>query len=408
MKRLLIVFTITLCFPLLSHAQKKVISQARTYVKSGRDLDKAEKMMSDLLNDSANRSNEIIWLTLFEAVRKQYEQGNEKLYLKQTYDTAALFNTAAKMFTILEAFDSVEATPNQKGKVKIKYRSRHASYLNTYRRNLYSAGTFFLRRQNFSKAWQFYDTYIDCARQPLFSDYQYALNDTLMPQAAYWAMYAAYKQKDVPKVFKYQEMAERDTLHIDYITQYLAEASMWRNDTLTYAAMLERGFQHTPTHTFFFPRLMDYYNCISQTDSAMTVVDRMLEVDSLNQMALFAKGTLLLNQGDNDGCIDITQRLLALNDTMPDAYCNMGLAYFNKAVAADGGGRPSRQSSRKLRNEVRELYRKSLPYMERYRELAPDQKSKWVPVLYTLYLNLNMGPQFDDIDRIRQEMQGKN
>ena len=36
-------------------------------------------------------NNKKIWNILFDAVKKQYEQGNEKLYLKQAYDTAQLF-----------------------------------------------------------------------------------------------------------------------------------------------------------------------------------------------------------------------------------------------------------------------------------------------------------------------------
>ena len=43
--------------------------------------------------------------------------------------------------------------------------------------------------------------------------------------------------------------------------------------------------------------------------------------------------------------------------------------------------------------------------MEKFRQLAPEQKSKWVPVLYTIYLNLNMGQQFGEIDRIRSAME---
>lgn len=39
--------------------------------------------------------------------------------------------------------------------------------------------------------------------------------------------------------------------------------------------------------------------------------------------------------------------------------------------------------------------------MERYRKLAPNEKDKWVPILYTIYLNLNMGKEFDEIDRFR-------
>ena len=41
--------------------------------------------------------------------------------------------------------------------------------------------------------------------------------------------------------------------------------------------------------------------------------------------------------------------------------------------------------------------------MEKYRELEPTVKSKWLAPLYTIYLNLNMGKEFDEIDKIRKE-----
>jgi hypothetical protein len=41
--------------------------------------------------------------------------------------------------------------------------------------------------------------------------------------------------------------------------------------------------------------------------------------------------------------------------------------------------------------------------MEQYRQLAPDQKGKWAPALYKIYLNLNMGRQFEEIDRLMKE-----
>ena len=44
-------------------AQKKAINQAQTYIKSGKNLDKAEKLMEDLLKDSLHRENIKIWIT---------------------------------------------------------------------------------------------------------------------------------------------------------------------------------------------------------------------------------------------------------------------------------------------------------------------------------------------------------
>jgi len=73
MKRFLI--PLLLCFPMILWGQKKTITQAKDYIKSGKNLNQAEKLLTDLLNDSSSRSNEKLWILLFEAQRKQYEQG---------------------------------------------------------------------------------------------------------------------------------------------------------------------------------------------------------------------------------------------------------------------------------------------------------------------------------------------
>ena len=64
-------------------AQRKQIGEARTYLKSGKNFDKAEKLMTDLLKDSANRENKRIYEVWLQSVQKQYDQANEKFYLKQ-------------------------------------------------------------------------------------------------------------------------------------------------------------------------------------------------------------------------------------------------------------------------------------------------------------------------------------
>ena len=89
-------------------AQKKELSQARTYIKSGKDYDKAEKLMTDLLANPANRTNAKIYATWYDAISGQYAQANEKLYLKQAYDTAAFFNITKRMYTVAEMLDSLD------------------------------------------------------------------------------------------------------------------------------------------------------------------------------------------------------------------------------------------------------------------------------------------------------------
>ena len=39
------------------------------------------------------------------------------------------------------------------------------------------------------------------------------------------------------------------------------------------------------------------------------------------------------------------------------------------------------------------------PYMEKYRKMAPSDQKRWAPALYRIYFNLNMGKEFEEIDR---------
>lgn len=398
MKKVFIIILLMSLFFGNVYSQKKIISQAKTYIKSGKDLDKAEKLMSDLLKDTANTKETKIWLTLFEAVKKQYEQGNEKLYLKQKYDTTALFVAGRKMFSILESLDSVEMMPDKDGHVKIKYRDKHAEYLDMIRPNLFNGGVFFTQKHDYAKAFDFYEAYIDCVHQPLFTDYHYE-NDELLPRAAYGTMYAGYKLEKPELTLKYADLAQKDTENIDYVRQYIAETYRMQRDTTRYVEVLLRGFAHNPRFPYFFPRLIDYYSSTDQLDSAMIIVDKALATDSTNQVYRFAKSTVLLNLGKYDESIAICDSLINENDSLADVYYNLGLAYFNQAIEMD----IIKQRTRSVQRKIEALYKKSLPYMEKYRQLSPEEQDKWMPVLYTIYLNLNMGKEFDGIEKIRKK-----
>ena len=154
--------------PCLTWAQKKELSQARSYIKSGKDFDKAERLMTDLLKkDTASRSNERVYLTWYDAVRGQYDQANMRLYLKQKQDTAAFFDLNLRMFTILERLDSLDMRPDKKGRIDLDYRNKHAALLNSYRPNLFAAGSYHLRKAAYQQAFKYFESYIDCARQPI-------------------------------------------------------------------------------------------------------------------------------------------------------------------------------------------------------------------------------------------------
>ncbi len=56
--------------------------------------------------------------------------------------------------------------------------------------------------------------------------------------------------------------------------------------------------------------------------------------------------------------------------------------------------------AKKQQKQQQEYYLKAKPYMETYRALRPENKDKWATALYNIYLNLNLGQQFEEIDRL--------
>ncbi|MBQ9215367.1 MAG: hypothetical protein IJ159_01270 [Prevotella sp.] len=371
--------------------QRKQIGDARTILKSGKNYDQAEKLMTNLLKDSANLENSRIYDIWLQAVEKQYAALNEQMYRKQKVDTVKLFSLTKRIFIIGERLDSLDMKPDKKGKVNLQYRKDNAERLNSYRPNLFFGGTYYLREQQYSTAYDYYEMYIDCIRQPLFTDLNLLVNDERIGEAAYWASYCGYRMNDPVLTLRHANLARLDTTKLDYTLQYIAESWRQLNDDSLYVTTLWEGFRKFPKSGYFFPRLMDYHTSRGNYERALMVADEALETDSLNELFLFAKSTMLLNLGDYAKSLYYSKKIIAQNDQMADAYYNAGTACLNIALRMD---------PRKHKKQIRKMYQNAQPYMETYRRLAPMKKDMWAPALYRIYFNLNMGKQFDEIDKI--------
>lgn len=380
MKRLIAALLLLLMMTPCLMAQKKELSQARSSIKSGKYAD-AEKVLTNLLKDSVNRTNKRIWLAYYDAVLGQYEQGNEKLYLKQQYDTVAFFAKALKLLTIAETIDSM-TTDNRKN---------HSHQLNTLRPNIFNGGSFLLRKGKWAEAYPYYEAYIDCARQPLFESYKYDSLDTRLSEAAYWATYCGYKMQNAVLTLRYHKRALKEVEKADFTLQFVAEARKWLNDDELYIKTLEEGFRRYPTFHYFFPRLLDAYTNMGNYEKALALADTALTVNPSSELFLFAKSTTLLRMERYAESIKYSERLIEVNPNLAEPYFNAGTAYVNIA---------DRLVDHKEKKLVKQAYQKACPYMEHYRKLMPKEQAKWGPVLYRIYLNLNMGKQFDEIDKL--------
>lgn len=390
------VFIFMTFFPFYALSQKKELAIARANLKAGSNLAQTEESMRTLLKDSANRQNHKIWLTLGEAIKKQYDEGNEKLYLKQQYDTAQLFTIASKLFAVYEAFDSIDAYPDDKGRVRPRFRSRHADMLMGYRKNIFSGGIFFMKKQRYSEAYAMFDTYLTTATHPLFTAHTEIKQDTIMPHAAAMAVFCAYKMSDWTKLEQYKVLSLTDADCLDKTLMWLSEAAKVQNDTTEYENLLQKGFERSPLNKYFFGNLFTFYLGRNKIDDADTIVERSLKIKPQSRIFRFSKTAVLLYQQKYDECIKICDQLIAENDTLSAPYLNAGLAYYRSAKPFV----KSTLNSQYNKSRIQQLYKSALPYLERFKTLRPDAADLWALPLYHIYLTLNKGQEFEEIDAL--------
>ena len=336
------------------------------------------------------------YILLADIASKQYENANEKLYLKQLEDTASIFPTLRKMFLAYETLDSVEAQPDSKGNVKLRLRKRNAEYLSMFRPNLFNGGLYFIRNRKYKDAYSCMDTYIDCINHPLFESFDYANTDSLRYQASYWALLSARHERDSAGIAKHQAMAQQYEERAGQVLAMLYQNYIEHGDTAKAIGYLREGFDKHSEFPFFFPRLVDYYSSHNQLDTVRVIVNTAIEREPGNMFYRLAKNTIQLSAGEYDDCIVLGDSLIHNNDKLAEAYMNVGSAYFNKALEREKKGRESRQK----RQEVNSLYEKACPYIEKYRQLRSKAMHKWAPLLYSIYLNLNRGDEFEEIDKL--------
>ena len=377
-------------------AQKKEISQVKQMIKKSNNLNQAEQIMRDLLKDSANINNDKVWNTLFDVLNKKYLNGNEALYLKRPCDTTQFYNNIAEMFKVAIGFDSIQVKANKPQKEINKSREKYANMLLSTRANLFNGGVFFIRKKDYNNGFDLLSLYITTAQHAIFSSYNLPQKDKYLPEAAYWTVFCGYKTQDANKALCYASLALTDSIHHANTLQYLADTYKMNRDTIRYEQTLKEGFDKYPLSPFFFSRLIAFYASEDNYAEGLNLVERAFAIDSLNRSFRFAKSSILYHLKRYDQSIDICKSLLAEKDTTSGILLNIGLSYFNKAVDLS----TKVGNVGKNKSKINSLYAKALGYLEEYRKREPQDKDKWAVALYTIYLNLNMGKEFEEIDKL--------
>ena len=200
----------------------------------------------------------------------------------------------------------------------------------------------------------------------------------------------------------YAPYAQDDKEVGKYAMEFISTALKAEGDTVKWIASLKEGIQKYPEHSFFFGHLIDYYSNNNKYDEAMQFADDMLAKDPNNTFYLYVKGYLYHNMKDYDKAIEFYKKTIEVDPNYAEAYSNLGLIYclqaqdFSEKATTDINDPKYKEDQATLKT----FYEKAKPYYEKARELKPDQKDLWLNGLYRVYYNLQMGPEFEEIEKL--------
>lgn len=391
MIRLYLSIILSLLFT-ISFAQKKEIATARDNVKSGKNLEQVEKSMLTLLKDSANKENPRIYRLLNSAIQKQYEQLNEKMYLKQAVDSAAFFLTLNRAFQYAFLTDSM--FPGE--------RKHNEQFLVRYLPNLSAGGNFLFKKEKYNEAYSLLDTYLSCKTHPMFADKKDLIHRTRA--LSFRALCCGYRLNSYEKVVKHSRSALLYKQGKMVATKYLAETYQKSDSTYSkYIEMLDSGFVNYPCEEYFFTRLLNHKMSNREYEKSLELAEKAIESCPDNVLYLYAKSFTLLSMERYEECIAAVDSTIAVSDSIADSYYIGGIANFYLAEQLQ----EKSVKDKDVKAKMLQYYNAALPYFEKYREREPERKDKWGSPLYNIYLNLNKGNEFDEINKLLRNITPK-
>ena len=362
------------------HAQKKMtikkrFKEAHAAIRAGSGQENIERILLDSMALPTTADNlRAEGYNLCALLQQSQNEGlNMKAYLKQNLDTVKLYQTILKIYGYTLKSDSVDESGKFENK-NIKLRALH-------RDNLLGGGKFLLRKSKWSEAYPFFDMFLKTCTTDL---------DSIVGRVAYWATVCGMNENNPYHVLEHVDKAIALTSEEERpaLAEYKARSYIHSGDSAKWLEILEEGVDAYPGYNYFFLNLMDYYLRHGEIERGLARTDSLVRSDVDRAMYWFAMSMFALAQGDYEKCISMSEECLIRETDNIDALYNKGISLLNMTLDEKD---PARR---------RVLYRRALEPMERVRELAPDDLGRWGNPLYRIYLNLNMGKKFEEIDEM--------
>lgn len=304
------------------------------------------------------------------------------------YDTIGLYNAVIQALENGVTCDEFDMQPNEKGKVKPKFRKSNSDRLYAIRYHLINAGIYYQGKDE-ALSYKNLATYVDSSEYPLFADKDKSKDENLT-QIAYYAARGAYFAKDYAKAEKYADIALNDTAMAKNAMQLklavMQSQLTTRQDTLNYVTKLKEIYAKDESNDIILSTICSMMLSLNDKAGIDQLIKAKLAKDPNNFTALTVQGQVYMGDKKWD---EAAQVLTKASNIQPDniaVISSIGNCYMYKAQdevekATANGGRLTPEAEKAIIG----IYQQAIGYLEKAKDMdkTMEFKSYWAYSLYT-------------------------
>lgn len=403
MKRVLL--TVALCVAAsASFAQKKVVNEAQSIAKgSNADFGEARTLIKGALENPETKDDAKTWYVAGFIEDQQFNAERAKQILGQQPNEPVMYEALYGILPYFQKAYELDQLPNEKGKVKPKYTKDIKSILSANHVYLFNGGAYYFDKQEYKKAYDFFNQYVEISELPMFAGTQTAEKDSTFMTVQFYAAAAASLAKDSRLAIAALERAKNTPYRQYDVYQYLCYEygeARTAQDSVMLEKTFKEGMQVFPDSAFFLNNLINTYIYSNRNEKALEMLNVAIQKNP-NDANLYNVMGRVYETGLKDYANAEKNFQIALekDPNLTDALSNIGRIYYNQGVNKLSEANMI-NDSKKYQEELgmaKDLFKKALPYYKKAHEAEPEKMDNMI-ALRGIYYNLNMGPELEAIE----------
>ena len=370
---------------------------------SNADFGEARTLIKGALENPETKDDAKTWYVAGFIEDQQFNAERAKQILGKLPIEPVMYEALYGILPYFQKAYELDQLPNEKGKVKPKYTKDIKSILSANHVYLFNGGAYYFDKQEYKKAYDFFNQYVEISELPMFAGTQTAEKDSTFMTVQFYAAAAASLAKDSRLAIAALERAKNTPYRQYDVYQYLCYEygeARTAQDSVMLEKTFEEGMQVFPDSAFFLNNLINTYIYSNRNEKALEMLNVAIQKNP-NDANLYNVMGRVYETGLKDYANAEKNFQIALekDPNLTDALSNIGRIYYNQGVNKLSEANMI-NDSKKYQEELsmaKDLFKKALPYYKKAHEAEPEKMDNMI-ALRGIYYNLNMGPELEAIE----------